>query len=302
MGSLSDSKLKRKGMVRRFESDGDDEEANETELPFSPTHQPQPNPFLVMRRYWKSLLGWPLLVLVLVLAAALPPIFVARSDHREEEMNRAMTEAINTAEGFQNGINTAFIPVASLGLWVTGRPQFLDQIDNQSVELAESYDDGDSPFQVAARAALDLVPQLTGAVQRVGLAPHGTISTFFPILNLNMTRPYGANLFRDPRRRKGNLETVLGNQVYLEGPELSSTGGRILIIRFPIFYQASDCSCDGSTQTSNDVIFRTGKSFSSFEEVVASNTSVPSLFSYGKLADYPEKYGVTDGRRFPTEV
>ena len=254
-----------------------------------------------MRRYWKCLLVWPLVVLLLVLAASLPPVLVNRSNKEQEEKDHAIAELNKAATGITNGIGTAFIPAASLGLWATGLPNFLDQIDNQPVQIATSYFDGKSPFQVAARSALDLVPTLgRDTIKSVGLAPHGSVSALFPIFNIFSTRPLGANLFNDPQRRKGNLRTIFSNGFLMEGP-VNASIGRILATRFPVFFEASNCSCDASSPTSFNVILRKESRSEPFETISPSDLSLDG-YTYGKLADYPEKFGVTDGRRFPTEV
>ena len=155
-------------------------------------YQPQPEPGFVARRYWKSLLFWPLLVLVLVLAATLPPVLVGRSDTRDEEKERALMELTKAGAGLRNGVYTAFVPAASLGLWVKTRPRLQDQIDGRPVEIADSYEDAETHFQIAARKALDLVPQFhIQCIKWIGLAPNGIISLLFPILSFNDTRPLG---------------------------------------------------------------------------------------------------------------
>ena len=61
-----------------------------------------------------------------------------------------------------------------------------------TVEIADSYEDAETHFQIAARNALDLVPQFRReTIQWIGLAPNGIISAMFPILSFNDTRPLG---------------------------------------------------------------------------------------------------------------
>ena len=113
-----------------------DEEANPGRNPREEeeaVYQHQPEPGFVVRRYWKSLLFWPLLVLVLVLAATLPPVLVGRSDTRDEEKERALMELTKAGTGLRNGVYTAFVPAASLALWVKTRPRLQDQIDGRPV-------------------------------------------------------------------------------------------------------------------------------------------------------------------------
>ena len=88
-----------------------------------------------------------------------------------------------------------------------------------------------------------------------------------------------------------------------------------MVTRFPIFYEASECSCASSFPTANGVVFRTGKAIGLFQgpggggmpppvNMGGSNVDVPvsSLFTYGKLSDYRDRFNVEEGRRFPTEV
>ena len=175
--------------------EGDEEQANLRRNPREEeevVYHPQPGPRFVVRRYWKSLFFWPLLVLVLVLAATLPPVLVGRSNTRDEEKERALMELTKAGTGLRNGVYTAFVPAASLALWVSNRPRLQDQIDGRPIEISDSYEDAETHFQIAARNALDLVPQFRrGPIQWIGLAPHGIISAMFPILSFNDTRPLG---------------------------------------------------------------------------------------------------------------
>ena len=294
------------GRGERKQRKGGEEETNQEEFVGNVEEvvgQRQPiDPFFVMRRYWKSLFLCPLVVLLLVLAASLPPVFVARSDSEQEEMDRATTELTNAVVGLRNGAYLAFVPAASMGLWATGRPNFLDQINGNKPEVVDSYYDGASPFQIASRNALDLVPQLgRGTIKNIGLAPHGVFSSIFPLLHLNSTQTLGTHLFRDAIRRKGYLHTIFRDELYLEGP-LTLLTGRIIGARFPVFYESEDCSCGASFPTANNVLFRTGKVPGSLEEIAALNLSLPSFFSCGKLADNRERFLVEEGARFPTEV
>ena len=66
-----------------------------------------------MRRYWKILLGWTVVVFLVVLAATLPPLFVQRSESREAEMDRAMMEITNA--GVFQIFNISFDKVQLVG-------------------------------------------------------------------------------------------------------------------------------------------------------------------------------------------
>ena len=267
---------------------------------FYPTHQPQPNPFFVTRRYWKSLVFFPLIVLLLALAATLPPVFVVRSETKQDEKDRAMTELTNAVTGLTNGVQLAFVPAASLGLWVTGRPNLRDQINHKPVEIADSYFDGSTPFQIAARNALDLVPQLgRGTILHIGLAPHGVFSAIFPLLDVGGMISMATHVFRDPFFRMGNLINLFSGEFFLEGP-VELAGEHVIGTRFPVFYEASNCSCDASSPTANDVVYRDGKTQGSLFEIPQTLPTSAS-FTLGKFADSPERL-LAESTRFPTEV
>ena len=287
---------------KKVKEDGREDEIRESETnTFYPTHQPQPNPFFVTRRYWKSLVFFPLVVLLLALAATLPPVFVVRSETKQDEKDRAMTELTNAVTGLTNGVQLAFVPAASLGLWVTGRPNLRDQINpDKPVEIADSYFDGSTPFQIAARNALDLVPQLErGTILHIALAPHGVVSVSFPFLNAVDMASMGTHLFRDPIYRVGVLINIFSGEYFLEGPD-ELAGEYVIITRFPVFYEASNCSCDASSPTANDVVYRDGKTQGSLFEIPQTLPTSAS-FTLGKFADSPERL-LVGSTRFPTEV
>ena len=286
---------------KKVKEDGRDEIGESESNTFYPTHQPQPNPFFVTRRYWKSLVFWPLVVLLLALAATLPPVFVVRSETKQEEKDRAMTELTNAVTGLTNGVQLAFVPASSLGLWVTGRPNLRDQINpDKPIEITDSYDDCRTPFQIAARNALDLVPQLErGTIIHIGLAPHGVFSAIFPLLNVVDMTAMGTHAFRDPLFRKGNLINIFSGDLFLEGP-IELAGEDAIGTRLPVFYEASNCSCDASSPTANDVVYRDGKTQGSIFEI-PQTIPTSSSFTIGKFADSPERL-LVESTRFPTEV
>ena len=110
------------------------------------------------------------------------------------------------------------------------------------------------------------------------------------------------------------IQTVMRNEFVLDGPfKLPTQKEEIVITRFPIYCQASECSCDSSFPTVNDVLFRTGKAIGLFQEPGGDGmamepppsslgSNVSSLFTYGKLSDNRDRFDVEEGRRFPTEV
>ena len=283
----------------------DSEEEDEDTISFAaPTRQPHPNPVFVMKQYWKSLVGCTLVVLVLVLVATLTPLFVKRSEGRETEMHRADSELAKAAEGLKNTVRLAFIPASSLGLWVTGVPAFLEQTGGNPPEIQKSPDDDlNAPFQEAAKLALELVSDqiALGTVRNVALAPHGIVSAIFPTLDFFYVFPVGGNLVQN--RRKGVLHGIFSNEFYLYGPvEPSNIDQRVLIARFPIFLKSENCSCEASSPTANHVAIRECTDKMQLAGAVMKNQSLESFYSFEKLSDRPEKFGVDDGRRFPTEV
>ena len=111
------------------------------------------------------------------------------------------------------------------------------------------------------------------------------------------------------------IQTVMRDEFVLDGPlQLPTQQEKIVITRFPIYCQASECSCASSFPTANDVLFRTGKAIGLFQEPGGDGmamepppssiggSNVSSLFTYGKLSDYRDRFDVEEGRRFPTEV
>ena len=271
---------------------------------FVPTKQrPNPNPRFVFKRYWKSLVGWSVIVFVLVLVATLTPLFILRDDAAKEDQYKAKDEILKAESGIQNAIRLAFIPAASLSLWVMREPNVRDihYIDELGVRVTEDYYDGNSPFQEASRRALALVTphQIEDSVIRnVALAPHSTVSAVFP-LRFNRLRGLGVNLLAYPgNRRRHMLSAMLSSEFTVSGPIQTISGGLGLVARFPIFYEATNCSCSASSPTSNDVMVRTGPLPKSPEEL--NNISLSSRYTFAKLDD-PLIAG-EDGRRLPRAV
>ena len=296
-----------------MEIEGGDEEART--FPPSENRRP-PDPVFVMRRYWKSLASWSVIVFVLVLVATLTPLFILRDEGAQEEKNKASLELIKAETGLRNVIRLAFVPAASLGLWVTGEPNFLHQVGSTSPQLvieteADSYE-GCSPFQQAAKKALEVVsPQMyDGTIRNLQLAPHGVVSALFP-LSFGQVKALGHNLLNDTNRRREALATIFSRGFALAGPFPTIQGGMGLVARLPVFYEATNCSCrPSSSTTANEVTFRTPDEFpDSLQEIEASNVSLSSYFSYGKLGDHPENFSpetltvaAAQGRGFPAEV